>query len=94
MSSQTNFKRHMIRMSLLTLFASLTGCKKHKPPLVELCVNHSSGVLICNDKRKEKPDYERIIRHGDLVTSPESFERVKAYCTEMVSKLVKCERKR
>jgi len=57
-------------------------------------VSHSSGVLICNDQRKKPQDYERLINHGDLVTSPESFERVKAFCSELAAKLVKCERKR
>ena len=73
--------------------ASLIACKV-KAPKAELCVSHSSGVLICNDKRKKPQDYERKINHGDLVTSPESFERVKSFCSELAAKLVKCERKR
>lgn len=83
----------MIKMSLLILLGSLTACKI-KAPDAELCAYHSSGVLICNDKRKKPQDYERLINHGDLVTSPESFERVKSFCSELAAKLVKCERSR
>lgn len=79
---------------LIVALAYLSGCKKYKPPEVELCAYHSSGVLICNDKRKTPPSYERFPSNGDLVTSPESFERVKAFCSEIVTRLVKCERRR
>lgn len=72
----------------------ITSCKRFPPPKAELCAYHTSGVLVCNDSRREPKDYERKPMNGDLVTTPESFERVKAYCAEMRSKLIKCERRR
>lgn len=69
------------------------GCKKFPPPSGELCAYHTSGVLVCNDPRKKPSDYERRPMNGDLVSAPESFERIKAYCAEMRSRLIKCERK-
>lgn len=85
----------MTKKNLLILCAVLMifSCKKYPAPKSELCAYHSGGSLICNDPRKNPPDYERFPQNGDLVTSPESFERVKAYCAEMVGKLIKCERR-
>ena len=94
MSLQRIFTQRLIKVSLLISFVILTACKKDFPK-VELCGYHkASGKLVCNDKRSNPNDYERDINNGDLVTSPESFERAKAFCYEVAKDLVKCERKK
>lgn len=93
MYSRTDFAQRMIRMSLLILSAaSIPSCKDM--PKVELCAYHAeSRGLICNDPRRDSEDYTRVLINGDLVTAPESFERVKAYCAEKVTALKKCKRR-
>lgn len=94
MFSRQTYAARLIKQSLLVLFALLIiSCKKDFPK-VELCGYHEfSGKLVCNDKRKTPNEYERTIKNGDLVTSPESFERARVFCAEMVRDLVKCERR-
>lgn len=79
---------------ILLLMFLMGGCRKHAPPKAELCGYHEgSGLAVCNDPRRNPEDYTRTLRNGDLITSPGSFERSKAYCAEMRTKLIKCENK-
>ena len=80
-------------MSWPILFAlSIHSCKDM--PKAELCAYHAeSKSLVCNDPRRDSEDYTRVLINGDLVTAPESFERVKAYCAEKVTALKKCKRR-
>lgn len=87
--------RALIGFSLVLLIIFfLQSCKQYPPPKSELCAQHSGGTLVCNDPRRVPQNYERFPQNGDLVTSPESFERVKAYCAELRTNLIKCERKK
>lgn len=91
---QESLKILIALFSLLLLLALLTSCKKYKPPGVELCgYSELEDIGACDDPRRDDNPYFRKIRNGDLFTSPESFERTKAYCATMRSKLIQCENK-
>jgi hypothetical protein len=84
-----------LSMSLILLVSFITfSCRKHTPPKAELCGYHEeTKVVTCNDPRRTPESYDRLLKNGDLCSAPESFERVKSYCGELRSKLIKCERR-
>lgn len=83
-----------MRFLLLLAILTISSCKNYKPPKVELCGVTQDGDLACNDPRLDNSDYFRIPEVGDLCTNANDYEKMRSYCINLRTKLIKCERGR
>jgi hypothetical protein len=81
----------ILLVSLMPLFLANT-CDKHKPPKVELCVSGDDYLFLCNDQRIDPPDYELEYPVNYACTNIDDYRLINNYCTDLRSKLIKCER--
>jgi hypothetical protein len=57
-------------------------------------VEDADSLVVCNDPRREEPNYDRYIKKGDIVTNPDRYGELKIYCESLRKDLKRCERKR
>lgn len=78
----------------LILFSS-SKCTFRPPPQGELCgvVANADSLVVCNDPRRDEPNYERYISKGDIVTNGERYGQLKVYCESLRTDLKKCKRR-
>lgn len=88
-------KRNIKLLLLLTLVSSfliISSCVhnvgKIEIPETELCsLSESGDHLICNDMRKEIPDYDRKMTQTDLCTNLEDYQLLEKFTIELIKKL-------
>ena len=82
----------------LLILSCLSSCKDFPPPKGELCVatGFQSSELACDNSAlaEDKRKYFRHLEKSDIVTNPDQFERVQAYCIDLRQELIKCNRRK
>jgi hypothetical protein len=86
----------MLNQKLIWLFLlsnlTISSCKFRPPPKRELCASAESRdfEIVCNDPRRNEPNYIRDINKGDICTNPSAYADFKNYCATLRTDLKKC----
>jgi len=82
---------------IILILSCLVSCKDFPPPKGELCTatGHQASELACSNTALPEEDqkYFRHLEKADMVTNPDQFERVQAYCIDLRQELIKCKRR-
>jgi len=91
---RTKLKLPALLLTLILLSSS--KCDFRPAPQGELCGVHADAdaLVVCNDPRRDEPNYERYIKKGDIVTNGDRYGQLKIYCESLRTDLKKCKRKK
>jgi len=66
------------------------SCQTWPVPKTELCISGDGYTFICNDSRRDPPDYEREYPVDYICTNPSDYSELYSYCTTIREELIKC----
>lgn len=82
---------------LFVCLSSFSSCSvKYAPPKGEVCIHNQDNSAECTDLRKPEVDrqYTKLDLTNNICTNPPDYERYFNYCSDLRSKLIKCENQR
>lgn len=88
-------KLKLLGLLLTLILFSSSKCSFREPPQGELCgvAADADALVVCNDPRRDEPNYERYIKKGDIVTNGDRYSQLRIYCEELRTDLKKCKRR-